>query len=101
MQSSVTTPIIRLRVRACLRGRRPMDSLKSRFEKFEQDHELAERVSAELHYDPSIAGADHVDVSAAGGVVMLEGRVDSLAQHWAMERAASRVAGVKGVINGL
>jgi osmotically-inducible protein OsmY len=78
-----------------------MDSLKSRFEKFEQDHELAERVYAELQYDPSIAGASRVDVSAAGGVVMLQGRVDSLAQHWAMERAASRVAGVKGVINGL
>jgi len=78
-----------------------MDSFRDRFEKFEHDHELAEHVAEELQYDPSIARASGVAVSAAAGIVRLEGKVDSFAQQLAIERAARRVAGVRGIINDL
>jgi osmotically-inducible protein OsmY len=78
-----------------------MAGFKERVKDFVDEHELADEISAELSYDPSIVGADRVDVSAAEGVVTLEGEVDSLAQRWAVERAVRRVAGVKGVNNDL
>ena len=78
-----------------------MAGLNERVKEFVQEHELADEISAELSYDPSIVGADRVDVSAAEGVVTLEGEVDSLAQRWAIERAVRRVAGVRGVNNDL
>lgn len=74
---------------------------KERIKEFGEEHELADEVSAELSYDPSIVGGDRVDVSAAEGIITLEGEVDSLAQRWAMERAVRRVAGVRGVNNDL
>ena len=67
-----------------------MAGLNERVKEFVQEHELADEVSAELSYDPSIVGGDRVDVSAAEGVVTLEGEVDSLAQRWAIERAVPR-----------
>ncbi|HEV8233642.1 MAG TPA: BON domain-containing protein [Gemmatimonadaceae bacterium] len=78
-----------------------MAGLNERVKEFVHEHELADEVSAELSYDPSIVGGDRVDVSAAEGVVTLEGEVDSLAQRWAIERAVRRVAGVRGVNNDL
>jgi osmotically-inducible protein OsmY len=78
-----------------------MARFKERLKEFEQEHELADEISAELSYDPSIVGGDRVDVSAAEGIVTLEGEVDSLAQRWTMERAVRRVAGVRGVNNDL
>lgn len=78
-----------------------MTKFNEQVKEFVREHELADEVSEELSYDPSIVGADRVDVSAAEGVVTLEGEVDSLAQRWAIERAARRVAGVTAVNNDL
>jgi len=78
-----------------------MGGFKERAREFVQEHDLADEISAELSYDPSIVGSDRVDVSAAEGVITLEGEVDSLAQRWAIERAVRRVAGVTGVNNDL
>jgi len=78
-----------------------MGGFKERAKEFVQEHELADEISAELSYDPSIVGGDRVDVSAAEGIVTLEGEVDSLAQRWAIERAVRRIAGVRGVNNDL
>jgi osmotically-inducible protein OsmY len=58
-----------------------MSGFKERVKEFEQEHDLADEISAELSYDPSIVGGDGVDVSAAEGIVTLEGEVDSLAQR--------------------
>src|SRR5215471_17764691 len=81
-----------------------MATFKERVEEFregEHEQELADEISAELSYDPSIVGGDKIDVSTAEGVVTLEGEVDSLAQRWAVERAVRRVARVRGVNNDL
>jgi osmotically-inducible protein OsmY len=81
-----------------------MATFKERVGEFQQDQqerELADEISAELSYDPSVVGADKVDVSTAEGVVTLEGEVESLAQRWAIERAVRRVTGVRGVNNDL
>ena len=78
-----------------------MAGLNERVKEFVHEHELADEVSAELSYDPSIVGGDRVDVSAAEGVVTLEGEVYSLAQRWAIERAVRRIAGVTDVNNDL
>jgi len=78
-----------------------MAGFKERVKEFVDEHDLADEISAELSYDPSIVGGDGIDVSAAEGVVTLEGEVDSLAQRWAVERAVRRVAGVTDVNNDL
>ena len=78
-----------------------MAGFNERVKEFVHERELADDVSEELSYDPSVVGADKVDVSAAEGVVTLEGEVDSLAQRWAIERAVRRVAGVTDVNNDL
>lgn len=81
-----------------------MAKFKERVEEFREDQqekELADVISAELSYDPSLTGTDRIDVSTAEGVVTLEGEVDSLAQRWAVERAVRRVAGVRAVNNDL
>jgi osmotically-inducible protein OsmY len=78
-----------------------MGKIKDNIREFEQEHDLKDAVSDELLYDPSIPGADRIDVSAAEGVVTLEGQVDSLAERWAVEHAVRRVAGVTGVNNDL
>ena len=62
-----------------------MAGLNERVKAFVHEHELADEISAELSYDQSLVGADRVDVSAAEGVVTLEGEVDSLAQRWAVD----------------
>jgi len=78
-----------------------MTRFKEKVKEFVRENELADDVWEELSYDPSIVGADRVGVSAAEGVVTLEGDVDSLAQRWAVERAARRVAGVTAGNNDL
>ena len=78
-----------------------MADFHERVKEFVQEHDLADEISAELSYDPSVVGADRVDVSTAEGIATLEGEVDSLAQRWAIERAVRRVAGVRGVNNDL
>ena len=79
-------------------GGKDNGGFERRIKEFVNEHDLADETSGELSYDPSIVGGDRVDVSAAEGIVTLKGEVDSLAQHWAMERAVRRVAGVRGEI---
>jgi osmotically-inducible protein OsmY len=64
------------------------------------DHQLQQAVLAELNWEPSVNAA-HIGVAAAGGVVTLNGHVDSFAQKWAAETAAARVSGVKAVAEEL
>ena len=78
-----------------------METIKERVREFRDEQELRDEIWAELTYDPSIVGTEHVDVSTAEGVVTLEGEVDSLAQRWAIEHAVRRVAGVSAVNNDL
>src|SRR6185503_12973161 len=71
----------------CELGAPSMGTLKERIKESEREQELMDDISAELSYDPSIVGANRIDVSTAEGVVTLEGEVDSLAQRWAVEHA--------------
>ena len=60
------------------------------------DQQLKTDVEWELKWDPSIR-AEQIGVSAKGGVVELDGHVDSFVEKWAAERATMRVADVKAV----
>ena len=60
------------------------------------DLELQRDVQEELNWEPSVNAAG-VGVIVKDGVVTIEGRLDSLAEKWAAERAAKRVAGVKAL----
>jgi osmotically-inducible protein OsmY len=60
------------------------------------DAQLKKDVQAELEWDPSINAA-HVGVAVQEGVVTLSGHLGSFAEKVAVERAAKRVAGVRGV----
>lgn len=60
------------------------------------DARLKQDVQAELEWDPSIAAA-HVGVAVQDGVVTLTGHLKTFAEKAAIERAAKRVAGVRGV----
>lgn len=60
------------------------------------DAQLKKDVEAELDWDPSINAA-HVGVAVQDGVVTLAGHLGTFAEKLAVERAAKRVAGVRGV----
>jgi len=60
------------------------------------DRELQKDVIDELGWEPSVDAA-HIGVEVENGIVTLSGHVDSYPQRWSAERAALRVAGVKGV----
>lgn len=60
------------------------------------DRQLQQDVIEELGWDPSVDAA-RIGVEAKDGIVTLSGHVDSYPQRWSAERAAQRVAGVKGV----
>ena len=60
------------------------------------DKQLQKDVMDEIKWEPS-ATAAQVGVSAANGVVTLNGTVATYAEKWAVERAAQRVEGVKGI----
>ena len=60
------------------------------------DHKLKTEVEAELSWEPSLT-ADHIGVTAEGGVVTLTGHVTSYWQKMAAERAVGRVKGVRAV----
>jgi len=60
------------------------------------DTELQHSVMEELAWEPSVDAAE-VGVSAESGIVTLSGTVKSLAQKWAAEKAAQRVAGVRAI----
>jgi osmotically-inducible protein OsmY len=60
------------------------------------DAQLQKDVMEELKWEPSVT-ASEIGVSAANGVVTLNGTVPTYAEKWAAERAAQRVAGVKAI----
>ncbi len=57
------------------------------------DTQLQKDVMDELKWEPSVTAAE-IGVSAANGVVTLNGTVPTYAEKWAAERAAQRVEGV-------
>ena len=61
------------------------------------DHEIEQDVLAELRVDQDVADRGFLTVTVQDGVVDLAGFADSYAQKLAMERAASRVVGVRDV----
>lgn len=60
------------------------------------DLQLKTDVSAELAWDPAVT-APNVGVAVRDGVVTLSGTVDTYLQKHAVERAARRVSGVRGI----
>lgn len=62
------------------------------------NRQLQQDVIDELRWEPAVE-ASSIGVETKDGVVTLAGHVDSYAQKWAAEKAAQRVAGVKGVVD--
>ncbi|WP_029632161.1 BON domain-containing protein [Zavarzinella formosa] len=60
------------------------------------DAQLQKDVMDEIKWEPSTTAAQ-IGVSASNGVVTLNGVVATYAEKWAVERAAQRVEGVKGI----
>jgi len=60
------------------------------------DLTLQEDVAEELAFDPSVDAAA-IGVAAKDGVVTLTGKVPSFSDKFAAEKAAKRVAGVRGI----
>ncbi|QJW95194.1 BON domain-containing protein [Frigoriglobus tundricola] len=60
------------------------------------DAQLQKDVMDEIKWEPSTTAAP-IGVAAANGVVTLTGVVATYAEKWAVERAAQRVEGVRGV----
>jgi osmotically-inducible protein OsmY len=58
--------------------------------------QLQQDVMEEPKWEPCVT-ASEIGVSAANGVVTLDGTVPTYAEKWAAERAAQRVEGVKGI----
>jgi osmotically-inducible protein OsmY len=64
------------------------------------DLSIKQDVEAQLQWEPSINAAA-IGVAVKDGIVTLTGQVPTLAEKYAAARAASRVAGVKAVVNEL
>lgn len=64
------------------------------------DLELKKAVEGELMWEPSVNAAE-IGVAAKEGIVTLTGRVSSYWQKVSAERAASRVLGVRAIVNEL
>lgn len=64
------------------------------------DAQIQSDVTAELMWDPSVIAAN-VGVAVHDGIVTLSGTVDTYAQKHAVERAARRVAGIRGIAEDL
>ncbi len=60
------------------------------------DSQLQQAVIEELKWEPSVLSTN-IGVAVDGGIVTLSGHVDSFAQKYAAEQAATRVKGIKGV----
>jgi len=60
------------------------------------DSAIKSDVSAELLWDPAV-DLTNIGVAVRDGIVTLSGTVDTFAQKHAVERAARRVAGVRGI----
>jgi osmotically-inducible protein OsmY len=61
------------------------------------DRQLKQEVEDELEWDPAVTATD-IGVEVSGRVVTLSGHPLSYAEKLAAEKAAHRVAGVKGVV---
>ena len=64
------------------------------------DEDVRNDVESEVRWDPDVDATDVV-VTVRDGVVTLAGFVRSFSEKWEAESAAKRVAGVRGVTNGL
>ena len=62
------------------------------------DSQLQQDVLAELRWEPAVNAA-HVGVEVTQGVVTLRGYVATYSEQWDAERAAQRVAGVRGMVD--
>ena len=62
--------------------------------------QLRRDVEAELEWEPSVS-ANQIGVAVRDGVVTLSGQVGSYWEKWNALRATERVAGVRGVANGI
>jgi osmotically-inducible protein OsmY len=60
------------------------------------DAQLKQDIIAELTWEPAVNAAQ-IGVEVRNGTVTLAGQVDSFTEKWQAERAAQRVAGVKGL----
>ncbi|QVL34067.1 BON domain-containing protein [Telmatocola sphagniphila] len=60
------------------------------------DAQLQKDVMDEIKWEPS-AKAAQIGVAVANGIVTLNGTVASFAEKWAVEKAAQRVEGVRGI----
>ena len=60
------------------------------------DREIETDVLDELRWEPSVDATD-IGVTVKGGVVALEGTVDSYSEKWAAEKAVKRLPNVKGL----
>src|SRR5450830_2111970 len=60
------------------------------------DTQLQQDVNAELKWEPAIIATD-IGVEVKDGIVTLVGHVGSYSEKLAAERAAQRVAGVRGL----
>lgn len=60
------------------------------------DHQLKTDVSTELAWDPAV-NSTTIGVAVKDGIVTLGGQVDTYLQKHAVERAARRVGGVRGI----
>ena len=61
------------------------------------DSELSQKIAAELKSNPVLHFAQ-LSLFVENGTVTISGRVNSLAERRAVERAAKRVAGVRALI---
>ena len=61
------------------------------------DDQIRCDVIAELAWDPAVTDERRVGVAVKDGVVTLTGTMPSYMQKWSVERAARRVAGVRGL----
>ena len=64
------------------------------------DAQVKRDVQDELEWEPSVNAAE-IGVAVSGGLVTLTGRVASLREKWAAERAAARVGGVAAIASEL
>ena len=62
--------------------------------------ELKRNVETELSWEPSVDAAE-IGVGVKDGVVTLNGQVKSYSEKWSAERAVSRIAGVRAIVNEL
>src|SRR5882672_12395577 len=81
-----------------LPGRRA--PLNSKEDVMRTDMEIQKDVVAALRWEPSLRD-DDIAVGVRDGVVTLAGFVDSYADKWRAERIASKVKGIKAVVNDL